>query len=567
MIQFVSIEYKNFLSAGANSIKINLNKNKSTLIVGHNGAGKSSILDALSFGLFGKPHRSVSKNQLVNSVNGKGALVNVKFKLSGHEFEIVRGIKPNKFEIWQDGSMIDQSSNARDYQKFLEQNILKLNHKSFHQIVVLGSSSFIPFMQLSTNHRREVIEDLLDINIFSKMKNILKDRTSGARSAYKDAKSLLDIEKVRIEHQNRYIEKMESLNMAAEASNEDRIQLIQAELSKQRNLKTNLMSELRSFPLTLKSDLNDLMKSKSGLETQRGEVTNTISNMVTEAKFFDSHDTCPTCSQDITTSIKADKVQTIKDSATILSQVMIDIEDELESNTEGQLIVVNRIDSLRTCSNALESTEGQIKAFEDGIKGLSVVKDKVDLSEAYAELHTLTINADEIRDELDHQNDKLLYNGVAGEMLKDTGIRTKVVREYLPAMNMLINQYLQTLDFFVSFNLDESFNETIRSRHRDTFVYANFSEGEKQRIDLSLLFAWRKIAQMKNSTNTNLLILDETFDSSLDTDGVDNLMKILYSLDDNTNTFVISHKPDLLESKLDAKIEFKKPNNFSQMIE
>jgi DNA repair exonuclease SbcCD ATPase subunit len=567
MIQFVSIEYKNFLSAGANSIKINLNKNKSTLIVGHNGAGKSSILDALSFGLFGKPHRSVSKNQLVNSVNGKGALVNVKFKLSGHEFEIVRGIKPNKFEIWQEGSLIDQSSNAIDYQKFLEQNILKLNHKSFHQIVVLGSSSFIPFMQLSTNHRREVIEDLLDINIFSKMKNILKDRTSGARSAYKDAKSLLDIEKVRIEHQNRYIEKMESLNMAAEASNEDRIQLIQAELSKQRNLKTNLMSELRSFPLTLKSDLNDLMKSKSGLETQRGEVTNTISNMVTEAKFFDSHDTCPTCSQDITTSIKADKVQTIKDSATILSQVMIDIEDELESNTEGQLIVVNRIDSLRTCSNALESTEGQIKAFEDGIKGLSVVKDKVDLSEAYAELHTLTINADEIRDELDHQNDKLLYNGVAGEMLKDTGIRTKVVREYLPAMNMLINQYLQTLDFFVSFNLDESFNETIRSRHRDTFVYANFSEGEKQRIDLSLLFAWRKIAQMKNSTNTNLLILDETFDSSLDTDGVDNLMKILYSLDDNTNTFVISHKPDLLESKLDAKIEFKKPNNFSQMIE
>jgi DNA repair exonuclease SbcCD ATPase subunit len=348
------------------------------LIVGQNGAGKSTILDALSFGLFGKPHRSVTKKQLINSVNKKNGLVTVVFNTAGHEFKIVRGIKPNIFEIWQDGSMIDQSANMRDYQKFLEQNILKLNHKSFHQIVVLGSSSFVPFMQLKPKHRREVIEDLLDVSIFSSMKGILKDRTTSIKGKLKETKALLDIDKGKLAYQSKYITKMESLNKAAEASNDDKIQQIVDQLSKQKNLRTNLMSELRSFPLTLNEDLAALINSRTSLEEQKGEVTFKVTDMVREAKFFDSHDICPTCSQDITKDIKDDRVKTIKDSATVLSRVMGDIDNELTTNLSDQGSLVSRMDKLRTCTNSLEWTDNQIKTYEDGIENLGTVKDRVD---------------------------------------------------------------------------------------------------------------------------------------------------------------------------------------------
>ena len=569
MIAFKNITWKNFLSTGANEISIDLNRHKSTLIVGHNGAGKSTMLDALSFALFGKPHRNVKKNQLINSVNGKGALVEVEFETSGHKFKIARGIKPNIFEIYQNDKIIDQSANTRDYQKFLEQNILKLNHKSFHQIVVLGSSSFVPFMQLPQHHRREVIEDLLDVNIFSKMKSILKDRATDTKSHFKDTKLLLDAEKSKIIYQQNHVNKLDSLNKAAMASKADDLLDLEKDLKDCANDLRAKTEEMLAFGdlAKIQSDLNTSNSEKTSLTLNMGEIKSGIKALVTKSRFFEANNECPTCKQKITKDLKMQQMEGVKDAAKALEDSRV-----LCSHNIGD--VDSNISELHRCIQEITSVGSEIKTIQINMQMINNMITEhnnksyeiTDVVDDLAELNRLKKSADELRDTFDELSDKMLYNDIASEMLKDTGIRTKVIKEYLPAMNMLINQYLQTLDFFVSFNLDENFSETIKSRHRDSFVYANFSEGEKQRIDLALLFAWRKIAQMKNSTNTNLLILDETFDSSLDTDGVDNLMKILYSLDENTNTFVISHKPDLLESKLKSKIEFKKLNNFSALV-
>ena len=569
MIAFKNITWKNFLSTGANEISIDLNRHKSTLIVGHNGAGKSTMLDALSFALFGKPHRNVKKNQLINSVNGKGALVEVEFETSGHKFKIARGIKPNIFEIYQNDKIIDQSANTRDYQKFLEQNILKLNHKSFHQIVVLGSSSFVPFMQLPQHHRREVIEDLLDVNIFSKMKSILKDRATDTKSHFKDTKLLLDAEKSKIIYQQNHVNKLDSLNKAAMVSKADDLLDLEKDLKDCANDLRAKTEEMLAFGdlAKIQSDLNTSNSEKTSLTLNMGEIKSGIKALVTKSRFFEANNECPTCNQKITKDLKMQQMEGVKDAAKALE----DSRALCAHNIGG---VDSNITELHRCIQEITGVGSEIKTIQINMQMINNMITEhnnksyeiTDVVDDLAELNRLKKSADELRDTFDELSDKMLYNDIASEMLKDTGIRTKVIKEYLPAMNMLINQYLQTLDFFVSFNLDENFSETIKSRHRDSFVYANFSEGEKQRIDLALLFAWRKIAQMKNSTNTNLLILDETFDSSLDTDGVDNLMKILYSLDENTNTFVISHKPDLLESKLKSKIEFKKLNNFSALV-
>ena len=550
MIQFQKLVYKNFLSTGNNPITIELNKSKSTLVVGTNGSGKSTILDAISFALFGKAHRNVTKPGLVNSVNGKGCKVSIEFETAGHDFKVVRGIHPNFFEVWQNGKMLDQQTNVRDYQKFLEQNILKLNHKSFHQIVVLGSSSFIPFMQLRAHDRRQVIEDLLDINIFSKMKNVLKVRSSNTRESYKSYKISADAQKDLIGHQKKMINQLETINEEAKQSFDEEIKDCQEKLKAFR-------LELEKYPYGLEQKLKTLRNIKDELTTEKGKCNHVMKHLVDTAKFFENNDDCPTCTQEINKQLKTAMLIEVKDQAKKTQQ-------EINHNEPKYNSTCLAIEQARDDINSMLDTNRKINWCSDRIDSLQSKQVKeVDMKKPLQDLIDMTYELGNIQEQLNEANTDLLYNDIASEMLKDTGIRTKVIKEYLPAMNTLINQYLQVLEFFVAFHLDENFEETIKSRHRDAFVYDNFSEGEKMRIDLSLLFAWRQIAKMKNSTNTNLLILDETFDSSLDDDGVDSLLKILLTLENGTNTFIISHKPDLLENKLKAKIQFKKVNNFS----
>ena len=550
MIQFQKLVYKNFLSTGNNPITIELNKSKSTLVVGTNGSGKSTILDAISFALFGKAHRNVTKPGLVNSVNGKGCKVSIEFETAGHDFKVVRGIHPNFFEVWQNGRMLDQQTNVRDYQKFLEQNILKLNHKSFHQIVVLGSSSFIPFMQLRAHDRRQVIEDLLDINIFSKMKNVLKVRSSQTRESYKSYKISADAQKDKIEYQKKHINQLEQINEEAKQSFDSEIADTQGKIN-------SLKLKLEKYPNNMNDQADSLRTIRNQLNTDSGRCNHDMKDLVAKAKFFENNDECPTCTQEITESKKSEMKYDVRAAAKNTQQEIEHIKAKYSST-------VDALESVRAELTEVANINSQMNTLNGSMAGLVNKKVKeVDMKRPLQDLVDLTYKLGDLQELRDEANQDLLYNDIASEMLKDTGIRTKVIKEYLPVMNTLINQYLQVLEFFVAFHLDENFEETIKSRHRDAFVYDNFSEGEKMRIDLSLLFAWRQIAKMKNSTNTNLLILDETFDSSLDEDGVDSLLKILLTLENGTNTFIISHKPDLLENKLKAKIQFKKVNNFS----
>ena len=552
MIVFKKLTYKNFLSTGNNPITIYLNKSRSTLVVGTNGTGKSTILDAISFALFNKPHRNVKRGGLVNSVNGKNCEVDIEFETAGHEWRVHRGIKPNTFEVYQDGNMIDQQTNVRDYQKFLEQNILKLNHKSFHQIVVLGSSSFIPFMQLKAWDRRDVIEDLLDIGVFSKMKTVLKQRNSVSRDAAKSSKILLDSTKDKITYQKKHIAQLEGINITAKQSFDDDISSTQTKID-------DLYFKLVNYPDGLKGNLNSLRKVREGLNSDKGRHTHSMKELVSKAKFFEVNTACPTCTQEISEGVKSSMLTDVKTQAK-------DTQAAITLNTTAYDTAIADITKVQDQLTEMANIHSEIATHNTSMTGLiSKQVKEVDVAGPNNDLLTMLNDSDDIRDTLDKAQDELLYNDIAGEMLKDTGIRTKIIREYLPAMNALINKYLQVLEFFVAFHLDENFQESIKSRHRDEFVYDNFSEGEKMRIDLSLLFAWRQIAKMKNSTNTNLLILDETFDSSLDDEGTDNLMKILKTLESGTNTFIISHKPDVLESKMAAKIEFTKTNNFSAL--
>ncbi len=553
MILFKELTYKNFLSTGNNPIIIDLNKSRSTLIVGTNGTGKSTILDAISFALFNKPHRNVKRGGLVNSVNGKACEVTIEFETAGHNWKVLRGIKPNKFEVYQDGNMIDQQTNVRDYQKFLEQNILKLNHKSFHQIVVLGSSSFIPFMQLKAWDRRDVIEDLLDIGVFSKMKTVLKTRNAQSKEWAKNSHIALTNQKDKIEYQKKHINQLEEINEDAKKS-------FDAEIKETQDNIDSLKSDLDKYPDGLRGTLNSLRKVREGLNTEKGKHTHSMKELVGKAKFFEVNTACPTCTQEISESVKTSMLTDVRTQAK-------QTQEDIDLNKTKFDETIKTLEDVQTQISEMASINSKIGTHTDNMTKLvnKQVKE-VDIDVPAKELVDMTYDLIDIQDNLTEAEDQVLYNNIAAEMLKDTGIRTKIIREYLPAMNALINKYLQTLEFFVAFHLNENFEESIKSRHRDEFVYANFSEGEKMRIDLSLLFAWRQIAKMKNSTNTNLLILDETFDSSLDDEGTDNLMKILKTLEKGTNTFIISHKPDVLESKMEDKIQFVKKNNFSSIF-
>ena len=568
MIIFKSVRWKNFLSTGNTFTEINLIKHKSTLIVGQNGTGKSTMLDAISFALFGKPHRNINKPQLLNSINNKACVVEVEFSIGKIEYKIVRGLKPNLFEIWKNDTMINQSSHAKEYQKILEQNILKLNHKSFHQVVVLGSSSFIPFMQLAAGHRRDVIEDLLDINVFSKMNIILRDKQSAIKDQLKDIGYNIDIVKNKIDTQQKYIQDIKTLTDDNRKEYESRIYESQNSIDELQGKNSKLSLGLDESIREAEERLATLHDKRQALMLGGQDRQTTLANVRKRIKFFEENETCSVCDQAITDSHKYDILKSAKEEANQIQSECRTIGTdgtavEKEINETGLLLK-----SLRDKVSKLSENNVQITTFQNNIKSYQEYLDKsvsADLDVAQKDLDDLTKEKSDLLEEKFKVSEETNYNTVMGEMLKDTGIKTKIIKQYLPVMNKLVNQYLQVLDFFVHFDLDESFNETIRSRHRDSFTYDSFSEGEKQRIDLSLLFTWRQVAKMKNSIATNLLILDETFDSSLDHEGVDNLLKILYTLGDETNIFVISHKGEILDGKFASKIEFKKEKNFSKI--
>lgn len=564
-IHFKQVKWKNFLSTGDAFTEINLNTGESTLIVGANGAGKSTLLDALSFALFGKPHREINKPQLVNSVNAKNCEVEVDFSVGQAEFRVRRGIKPSIFEIWQNGKLVNQESHSLDYQKVLEQNILKLNHKSFHQIVVLGSSSFIPFMQLPTHHRREVIEDLLDINIFTKMNGLLKERVAKLRDQLGTTARESELTERTISLQNTFISEIKSRNSEQTQRNLDKITQYQNEIDGLMQQNADIQAQIDNNPVPSNSKLAATRETLLSYQTQ---IKSNVQRVVKEAKFYDENDSCPTCSQLIAINFKNEKMHKCKETSRELQEGQNRIIDELKRVNDGLDAIQTRVNEINNLQQSIRANNSSINRLQRLIREIETEnanKQDTSLDDAEQKLKELQTLRDKLSSDKAGFYEQGAYNQAMAEMLKDTGIKTKIIRQYLPVMNKLINSYLQTLDFFVAFNLDEAFEETIKSRHRDDFVYASFSEGEKQRIDLALLFTWRQIARMKNSVSTNLLILDETFDSSMDHDGVENLLKILYTLDDGTSVFIISHKTDALDGKFPRKIEFEKLRNFSQI--
>jgi len=570
MILFNTIRWKNFMSTGNTFTEVDLRSHKSTLIVGHNGSGKSTMLDAMSFALFGKPHRNINKPQLVNSINNKSCIVEIEFGVGSAQYKVVRGLKPTVFEIWKNGEMINQDSHAKEYQKLLEQNIIKLNHKSFHQIVVLGSSSFIPFMQLSAQHRRDVIEDLLDINVFSKMNNIIKEKSSILKEKLKDVAYQLDIKKNQITSQNKYIRDITQMNDDEIASKKKSIADTSEEIDTIQRENEILSVFIESYSQKTKDGLEDTQAKQKALLQYKTQFATQIKAVVSDAKFYEENSDCPTCTQSIEEELRSSKLAYAKSKASELDVALKKVKDE--ENTLNETINDFIVDSndIRERQSAINANNQSINRLNNAITTLNTDIGRLDsrtgdLNGANDELSEMKDMQNSLMDERFIFNEQASYNSVMGEMLKDTGIKTKVIKQYVPIINNLVNQYLQVLEFFVHFNLDETFQETIRSRHRDAFSYDSFSEGEKQRIDLALLFTWRQIAKMKNSVATNLLVLDETFDSSLDHDGVDNLMKILYTLGDDTNVFVISHKGEMLEGKFKNKLEFFKEKNFSKM--
>ena len=570
MIKFCKLSWKNFLSTGNNWTHVDLLSSKTTLVVGHNGAGKSTMLDALAFALFGKAHRNISKPQLVNTINKKDCKVEVTFVVSGSQYKVVRGIKPNIFEIWKDGELLNQSSHSKEYQKILEQNIIKLNHKSFHQIVVLGSSSFIPFMQLPAQHRRDVIEDLLDINVFSKMNSLLKEKTSLIKDDLKSTEYDLELAKEKIDLQTKYIKEVEELSNDQIEEKENEIFLAEDSIKNLQLENVDTSEEIEKLSEGLEEGLETNNDKKQTLLQYNAEFNQKIKQLVKDSKFYEENDTCPTCSQDIGEDLRSEKLSTAKTKASEIQKALDDVSKQssvVESTLER---LHNTSNEIRTKTSLISGNNREIVRLQGQIKNLTDAISKIrgndgDVAKSKTDLELLKNQKNDLFEKRLYLNEALGYNTVILEMLKDTGIKTKIIKQYLPVINNLVNKYLQVLDFFVSFHLDESFSETIRSRHRDNFSYDSFSEGEKQRIDLALLFTWRQIAKMKNSVSTNLLVLDETFDSSLDYEGVDNLMKIIYTLDNNTNVFVISHKGDILDGKFENKIEFHKEKNFSKI--
>ncbi len=569
MIVFESVKWKNFLSTGNTPIEIKLNVSPSTLIIGDNGSGKSTVLDALTFGLFGKPFRRIKKDQLVNSVNGRGCEVEVNFRIGRKKFLIQRGIKPTKFSIYTDGKLINQDASSKDYQRHLENNILKLNHRSFTQVVILGSSSFVPFMQLTAAARREVVEEILDIKVFSLMNAILKQRVKNNKERSRDITYQNELLEHKIELQEKQIQDAKEKGKISLTALQKKIKNNQKEIENLKKETNELVKMIGEYETNILPKFKKLSSDREQMKEIAFKINQKSFNAEKEIKFFKENDNCPTCEQHIDEEFKEKAIEQRTDKMVINACSIVKVDEQLKEMDARMTLYEsiekdvrnNEVEAAKTTTSlkAVQAFNEQLSEQIDGITtaDTQIESDKMQLQE-YRE------DAKSIKKEKEKIGDEANYLNLAKHLLQDSGIKTKIIKKYLPIMNKLVNSYLNQLEFQVKFELDEQFNEKIKSRYRDEFAYANFSEGEKMRIDLALLFTWRQIAKMKNSTNTNLLILDEIFDSSLDVNGTDEFLKILNTLS-NENIFLISHKSDLNVDKFDSLIRFEKVQNFTRM--
>jgi len=571
MIVFKKVRYKNFLSTGQQFIEVDLNKSNATLVVGENGAGKSTMLDALCFGLFQRAFRAIKKDQLINSINEKECVVEVEFTIGKKDYKIIRGIKPNIFEIWCNGDMLNQDAAQRDYQKHLESVILKLNFRSFTQVVILGNASFVPFMQLRARHRRQVVEEILDIEIFSKMNLLFREKQKSQDELIKQTDFNYQMVDSKIDDKKNYIDDIgnRSKDLVDSKKLEVKKSLIDIENYEEdiRKVKTEIAGLQKEI-----LDATKINAKHQKLHTMEAKLENTCNKHKKDLRFFESHDDCPTCQQVIDNAFKTTMIDKKKDKVIELDSALGQIEKEIKT-TEMKLDNVNKTMVL------IREKELLINRYETSITEINKQKEKIQqeidglsnenqsTAVQTGELNQLQEQLTDLEKDKISQKEEMVYIDTARHLMQDTGIKTKIIKQYLPIMNQFINKNLADMDFFVNFSLDEEFNETIKSRHRDEFNYHSFSEGEKLRIDLAILFTWREIAKLKNSTNTNLLILDEIFDSSLDTSGTDEFMRILKTTMDKENVFVISHKGDTLIDKFPRVMKFEKYKNFTRMAE
>lgn len=569
MIIFKTLRWKNMLSTGNYFIEMKLDSNPNTLIVGTNGSGKSTMLDALCFALFGKAFRNINKPTLLNSINNKDCIVEVEFEVGVKKYKVVRGIKPNIFQIFQDGVLLNQDAATKDYQDYLERFIIKLDFKSFTQIVILGSASFVPFMQLSAADRRAIIEDLLDIQIFSSMNSLVKSRSSGNKDSIIIKKNELELVKQKYTIKK---EHFDNTNQSIETRVKDYVDQINTQ---KQNLQTlhesaNILArqvETLTVSVAEKNKVDAKIKSLRKIEFQ---IEEKISKVGMDKHFFEHNEDCPTCRQAITVEFKEGEFQRLSSKELELSTGQRELQEKLKEHEDALVVLEQEEDTLYDLRTKLAVTNTSIGGINNTIDALTkqlghLQQEQVKDENAAKELEGLSEEMKTIARELIALAEEKSYFDAASVLLKDSGIKTKIIKQYLPVINKLVNMYLSSMDFFVNFNLDESFKETIKSRHRDEFSYHNFSEGEKQRIDMALMLTWRAVAKLKNSSSTNLLILDEVFDSSLDTTGTEKLMGILHSLED-VNLFVISHKGDILQDKFTNVIKFQKVKNFSKVV-
>ena len=570
MIKFEYVRWRNFLSTGNAFTEIDICKSPTTLVVGSNGSGKSTFIDALCFALFGKPFRKIKIGQLVNSINLKDALVEVEFSIGSSQYKVRRGLKPALFEIYQNNVLVNQDAATKDYQEFLEKQILKLNYKSFTQIVVLGSSSFVPFMQLPAPQRREIIEDLLDIQIFSRMNDILRGELLEVAQEYKDAESTLSVVRQKIDLQQDYLERLDEQRKKSTEEIKQRIISAQNAISTYQEEIEKRMDRIRDLRGTIE-DEGRIDKRYQKFTSLQDQMKRTATKVANDISFYNDNDECTMCKQDIAEEFKEGVIQSRRDKLAELDKAQIELKAQLQDVRKRMSEITKVHDEMNELQGEINERNVRIQTNNRSIDEWNTEIETANATLADTDEHVQKLS--EMREEerkvsdlKNNLNDERYYSEISANLLKDTGIKTKIINQYLPVINHYVNHFLQALDFFVQFNLDGSFKETIKSRYRDDFSYASFSEGEKLRIDLSLLFTWRIIAKMKNSTNTNLLVLDEVFDSSLDANGTEEFLKILNTMDNGINAFVISHKGDTLYDKFTNVLRFDKPNNYSRLV-